>query len=119
MNHSEKQANGPGVYILENTVPHKGGGRSAAVIWGKNMKGGREKRGKMEKKKEERGNKKEERGKGKEKEKKGIKSKYEMQNREELRQKGHIRSRKTMCHERGKNIIFRKGGGEFCFWTKI
>jgi hypothetical protein len=33
-----------------------------------------------------------------------------MQNREELRQKGHDRSRKT-CRERGKNIIFRRGGG--------
>jgi hypothetical protein len=34
-----------------------------------------------------------------------------MQNREELRQKGHDRSRKTTCRERGKNIIFRRGGG--------
>jgi hypothetical protein len=34
-----------------------------------------------------------------------------MQNREELRQKGHDGSRKTTCPERGKNIIFRRGGG--------
>jgi hypothetical protein len=34
-----------------------------------------------------------------------------MQNREELRQKGHDGSQKTACHERGKNIIFRRGGG--------
>jgi hypothetical protein len=33
-------------------------GISADVIWGKNMKMGREKGGKMEEKKEERGNKK-------------------------------------------------------------
>jgi hypothetical protein len=33
-----------------------------------------------------------------------------MQNREELRQKGHDRSQKMMCRERGKNIIFRRGG---------
>jgi hypothetical protein len=34
-----------------------------------------------------------------------------MQNREELREKGHDGSQKTACHERGKNIIFRRGGG--------
>jgi hypothetical protein len=33
-----------------------------------------------------------------------------MQNMEELRQKGHDGSQKTTCHERGKNIIFRRGG---------
>ncbi len=33
-----------------------------------------------------------------------------MQNREELRQKGHVASRKTTCRERGENIIFRRGG---------
>jgi hypothetical protein len=32
-----------------------------------------------------------------------------MQNREELRQKGNDRSKKTMCFKRGKNIIFGKG----------
>ncbi len=34
-----------------------------------------------------------------------------MQNREELRQKGHDGSQKTTCRGRGKNIIFRRGGG--------
>jgi hypothetical protein len=34
-----------------------------------------------------------------------------MQNREELRKKGHDGSRKMMRHERGKNIIFRRSGG--------
>ncbi len=34
-----------------------------------------------------------------------------MQNREELRQKGHDGSWKTTFWERGKNIIFRGGGG--------
>jgi hypothetical protein len=34
-----------------------------------------------------------------------------MQNREELGQKGHDESQKTVCCERGKKIIFRRGGG--------
>jgi hypothetical protein len=34
-----------------------------------------------------------------------------MQNREELRQKGPKGSQETTCRERGKNIIFRRGGG--------
>jgi hypothetical protein len=34
-----------------------------------------------------------------------------MQNREQLRQKDHDGGRITMCQERGKNIIFRRGGG--------
>jgi hypothetical protein len=34
-----------------------------------------------------------------------------MQNREELMQKGDNGSRKTTCRERGKNVIFRRGGG--------
>jgi hypothetical protein len=34
-----------------------------------------------------------------------------MQNREELRQKGHDGSRKTKCRERGGNMIFRRKGG--------
>jgi hypothetical protein len=34
-----------------------------------------------------------------------------MQNREELRQKGHDGSRKTKCRERGKKYHFQKGGG--------
>jgi hypothetical protein len=40
----------------------------------------------------------------------GCKRVKQMQNREELRQKGHNGSRKTMCRERGENIIFRRGG---------
>jgi hypothetical protein len=32
-----------------------------------------------------------------------------MQNREELRQKGHDRSQKTTCHKRGK-MSFSEGG---------
>jgi hypothetical protein len=44
-----------------------------------------------------------------------------MQNMEELRQKGHDGSQKTMCPERGKNDIFRRGGGgnKYCFQTEI
>ncbi len=34
-----------------------------------------------------------------------------MQNREELREKGHDGSRKTTCCERGKKYNFQKGGG--------
>jgi hypothetical protein len=34
-----------------------------------------------------------------------------MQNREELRKKGHDGSRKTTCRERGKKYHFQKGGG--------
>ncbi len=34
-----------------------------------------------------------------------------MQNREELRQKGHDGSRKTTCRERGEKYHFQKGGG--------
>jgi hypothetical protein len=34
-----------------------------------------------------------------------------MRNREELRQIEYNRSQKMMSHERGKNIIFGKGGG--------
>jgi hypothetical protein len=36
-----------------------------------------------------------------------------MQNRIEVSQKEHNRSKKTTCHERGENIIFRKGRGEY------
>jgi hypothetical protein len=32
-----------------------------------------------------------------------------MKNREELRQKGHDRSRKMMCHKRGKTSFSDKG----------
>jgi hypothetical protein len=34
-----------------------------------------------------------------------------MQNREELRKKGHNGSRKTTCRKRGKKYHFQKGGG--------
>jgi hypothetical protein len=34
-----------------------------------------------------------------------------MQNGEELQQKGHNRSRKTTCRERGEKYHFQKGGG--------
>jgi hypothetical protein len=34
-----------------------------------------------------------------------------MQNREELRKKGHDGSRKMTCRERGKKYHFQKGGG--------
>jgi hypothetical protein len=46
--------------MVDKTPPSRGG-ISADVIWGKNMKKGREKEGKVQKKKEERGKKKEER----------------------------------------------------------
>jgi hypothetical protein len=117
------KANTPGVYILENTLPPWGGGISADVIWGKKYEKGKRKRGKC-KRKRKKGKKKEERKekrrKGKENEKRGRKGVKEMQNREEFRQKGHDRSRKTTCRERGKNIIFRRGGGnKYRFQTKI
>ncbi len=38
-----------------------------------------------------------------------------MQNREDLRQKGHDGSRKTTCRERGKKYHFQKGGGNKSF----
>ncbi len=58
------------VYILENTPPPGGGGISADVIWGKNMKRGREKGGNVK----EKGRKGKEKGrKGKENEKRGSK----------------------------------------------
>jgi hypothetical protein len=41
-----------------------------------------------------------------------------MQNREELRQKGHDESQKTTCCERGKNIISERGGGNIFFGPK-
>jgi hypothetical protein len=41
-----------------------------------------------------------------------------MQNREELRQKGHYGSQKMTCSERGKNIIFRRGGINIVFGPK-
>jgi hypothetical protein len=39
----------------------------------------------------------------------GSKSVKYMQNREELRQKGHDKELKTPCCERGKNIISERG----------
>ncbi len=44
-----------------------------------------------------------------------------MQNREELKQKGHDWGQKaTLARERGKNIIFRRGGGDkYHFRTEI
>jgi hypothetical protein len=41
-----------------------------------------------------------------------------LQNREKLSQKGHDGSRKTMCRDRGKNVIFRRGGINFIFGQK-
>jgi hypothetical protein len=55
---------------------------------------------------------KEKGGKGKENEKKGSRRVKYMQNREELRQKGHDGSRKTTCRERGEKYHFQKGVGE-------
>jgi hypothetical protein len=54
---------------LENTLSLRGGGISANVIWGKNMKRRREKRGKCKRKRK----KGERKRKGKENEKKGNK----------------------------------------------
>jgi hypothetical protein len=44
-----------------------------------------------------------------------------MQNREELRQKGHDGSRKTMYRERWKKYHFQNGGGgdKYRFQTEI
>ncbi len=72
------------------------------------MKREREKGGKCKRKRK----KEERKRKGKENEKRGRKGVKEMQNREELRQKGHDRSRKTTCRERGKKYHFQKEGGE-------
>ncbi len=41
-----------------------------------------------------------------------------MQNREELRQKGHSGSKKMTCCERGENIIFRGEGINIVFGPK-
>jgi hypothetical protein len=42
-----------------------------------------------------------------------------LQNREDLRQKGHDGSQKTMCRKRGKNVIFiRRGGINIVFGPK-
>jgi hypothetical protein len=42
-----------------------------------------------------------------------------MQNREELGQKGHDRSKKTTCRQRGKSIIFKKGGDKYRVRTPV
>ncbi len=55
---------------MDNTPPSPPGGASADVIWGKNMKRGREKGGKCKRKRKKKGKKKEEkRRKGKKLEK--------------------------------------------------
>jgi hypothetical protein len=41
-----------------------------------------------------------------------------MQNKEEVRQKGHNGSSKIRCRERGENIIFRRGGVNIVFGPK-
>jgi hypothetical protein len=87
---------------LEKTPPPGGRGEiSADVIWGKKYEKVKRKKRKM--KKEERGNKR-------------VKL---LQNREELRQKGHHGSRTTMCHKRGKKYHFQKGGNKYHFRTEI
>jgi hypothetical protein len=85
---------GRGLYMYWKIPPPPPGGISADVIWGINKK---------------------------ENEKRGSKMVKYFQNREELRQKGHDGSRKTMCRERVKNTYhFQKGGGnKYCFLTEI
>jgi hypothetical protein len=59
--------------------------------------------------------------KGKEKQKRESKRVQSMQNREELRQKGHSRNRKTTSCKREK-ITFSEGGGggnKYRFQTEI
>ncbi len=81
------------------------------------MKREREKGGKCKRKRQKEERK---RKKGEENEKRGRKGVKEMQNREELRLKGHDRSRKRTCCERGKKYYFQKGGGnKYHFQTKI
>jgi hypothetical protein len=41
-----------------------------------------------------------------------------MQNRKELRQKGHDGSRQTTCREKGKKYHFLEGGGNIVFGPK-
>jgi hypothetical protein len=90
------------LYIGKYPPPPGGGGISANVIWGKKTWKGEEKKGE---------NVKEKGRTGKENEKKGSKRVKLLQNREELRQKGHNGSRKTMCRTRGKKYHFQRGGG--------
>jgi hypothetical protein len=104
-----------GVYILKNTLPPGGGGGiSADVIWGKNMKRRREKGGNCKKKGR----------KGKEKFKKGKEN--EGKKKGKINVKGRIKakrpcweSKSNMSHA-GENKIFRKGAGnKDHFRTKI
>jgi hypothetical protein len=76
----------------------------ASVIWGKKYEQGKRKKGVNARKEGKR---------KKEKEKEKIRSKRvkKVQNKEELMQKGHDRSWKTVCRRIGKNIIFRRGVG--------
>jgi hypothetical protein len=69
-------------------------GISADVIWGRKYEKGKRKQGKCKRKREKGGKKK----------RKGEVKRYtkKMQNREELRQKGHNRSLKINCYEMGK-----------------
>jgi hypothetical protein len=84
---------------------------------GKVMRRGREKEGKCKRKRREG---KEKGRKGRENEKRGSKRVKQMQNREELRQKGYNGSQKTPCRGRGENIVFRRGeGNKYCFRTEI
>jgi hypothetical protein len=103
---------GTGAYIYK--YPPPGGGEYKPMSFGgKNMKRRREKGGKYKRKRKKRGKKKGR--KGKENEKRGSKRvKY----REELRQKSQDGRRKTMCRERGKMIIFRRGN-KYHFRTEI
>jgi hypothetical protein len=97
-----------GAYMLE--IPLPGGEYQPMSFGGKNMKRWREKGGKYKRK----------RKKGKENDKRESKRVKLMQNREELRQKRKDGSRKTACRERGKNVIFRRGGGnKYCIRTEI
>jgi hypothetical protein len=86
--------------------PPTGGGKYQPMTFGgKNMKR-REKKGENVK---EKGRKRKEKGrKGKENKKKGSKRVKQMQNREELRQKGHDGSQ-TTCRKRGKKYNFQRG----------
>jgi hypothetical protein len=88
-----------GLYIGKSPPPPWG--ISADVVWEKKYEKGKRKGGKCKRKM-----KKGRRNKEKMGSKKVIKK---MQNREELRQKGHDRSIKTTCCKKGKNIILERG----------
>jgi hypothetical protein len=68
----------------------------------------------------EKGRKGKEKGrKGKETEKRGSKRVKLIQNREELRQKGHDGSKKMTCCKRRKITFSEEGGNKYRFRTKI